>query len=108
MRVRIDPYLPRLNKLEQLFHSILLLVNRQPELHSNDRSAFEQPANDGISIDAGEANMDLTFASNVWTLGSWSLTPDFHCHAVTTVPAGLLSAALSSASVMFQLLPRRL
>jgi hypothetical protein len=63
--------------------------------------------NDEIPIDAGDRNMDLTFASNVCTLGSWSLTLEFHCHAVSTVPAGVLIAALSSASVMFQLLPRR-
>jgi hypothetical protein len=65
MRVRIDPYLPRLNQLEQFLHSILLLVNRQPELHSNDTSASEQLVNDESSIEAGGETMNLTFASNV-------------------------------------------
>lgn len=65
MRVRVDPYLPRLNKLEQLLHSVLLLVNWQPELHSNDTSAFEPLANDASFVDADEENIDLTFASNV-------------------------------------------
>jgi len=60
--VRVDLHLPRLNKLGEFLHSILLLVNRQSELHNNDISI--RTAMISTSYMQRE-NMDLTFASNV-------------------------------------------
>jgi hypothetical protein len=102
--VRVDLHFPRLNKLGEFLHSILLLVNRQPELHINGIST-RTARNDKIPIDTGEKKW---ISLLLRTSGLWrSLTLEFHCYAVRTVPAGVLIASFRSASVMFQLLPRR-